>query len=67
MFVVNGIFHSMVLQWGPGRFVDDGDTMGVAARRVTSPTAPAQRHPQATYLADGALRVKHERSISVCV
>ena len=50
--MVNGIFHSIVL----GRFVDDGDTMGVVARRVLSPTAAAQ-HSQVTYLADGALRV----------
>ncbi len=40
-----------------GRFVDDGDTTGVVARRVSSPTAAAQHHSQATYLADGALRV----------
>ena len=40
------------------RFVADGDTTGVSARRVISPTAPAQRHSQATYLADGALGVK---------
>ena len=40
-----------------GRFVADGDTTGVSARRVISTTAPAQRHSQATYLADGALGV----------
>ena len=40
-----------------GRFVADGDTTGVSARRVISPTAPAQHHSQATYLADGALGV----------
>ena len=39
------------------RFVADGDTTGVSARRVISPTAPAQHHSQATYLADGALGV----------
>ena len=43
------------------RFVADGDTTGVSAWRVISTTAPAQRHSQATYLADGALGVKvHE-------
>ena len=41
-----------------GRFVADGDTTGVPARRVISTTAPAQRHSQATYLAEGALGVK---------
>ena len=41
------------------RFVDDGDTTGVSAQRVISPTAPAQRHSQTTYLADGALGVNH--------
>ena len=40
------------------RFVADGDTAGVSARRVISPTATAQHHSQATYLADGALGVK---------
>ena len=39
------------------RFVADGDTAGVSARRVISPTATAQHHSQATYLADGALGV----------
>ena len=40
------------------RFVADGDTTGVSARHVISTTAPAQRHSQATYLADRALGVK---------
>ena len=43
------------------RFVADGDTAGVSARRVISPTATAQHHSQATYLADGALGVKATR------
>ena len=64
MIVVNGIFHGMVLQVSAGgdqwlRFVADGHTTGVSARRVISTTAPAQRHSQATYLADGALGVKN--------
>ena len=48
-----------------GRFVDDGDTTGVAAQRVTSTTTPAQRHSQVTYLADGALRVKADLEYSM--
>ena len=45
-----------------GRFVADGDTTGVSARRVISTTAPTQHHSQATYLADGALGVKRTLS-----
>ena len=60
MIVVNGIFHGMVLQVRAGR---DLSPTGVSARRVISPTAPAQHHSQATYLADGALGVKGHSSL----
>ena len=52
------------------RFVTDGDTTGVSARRVISTTAPAQCHSQATYLADGALGVGNACGtgrVSICV
>ena len=68
--VVNGIFHSMVLQGGD--LSTTGDWSGVAARRVSSPTGATQRHSLARYLSDGALRVKtfcgwrHELSYSRC-
>ena len=47
------------------RFVADGDTAGVSARRVISPTATAQHHSQATYLADGALGVNNHASLLI--
>ena len=49
MNVVNGIFHSMVLQ--------GGDLSTTGTERVSSLTCATQRHSLARYLADGALRV----------